>query len=158
MVTNVLGVRCTPPVKGLGVTNTASDRCVLMLLMYVCCCCLGSKHMYSRGSVRGWRAIYENQYKNVGFSMSPTRLGEAESKPLFFRAISAMFNAPSTATVLGRDPDMRHRNVPTAPLLAPQPKAREKNLGRRRAACLKTKCILYVDFLRHIKSVMRHRP
>ena len=65
--------------------------------------------------------------------MSPTRLGEAESNPLCFLASSATFNAPRTATVLGRDPDMRH-NVPTAPLLAQQPKVREETLGRRRAA------------------------
>ena len=80
--------------------------------------------MYSRGSDRGWRAIYEKTTK-VGFSMSPTRLGEAESNPLFFRANSATFIAPSNATALGRDPDMR-RNVPTAPLLFPEPKMRER--------------------------------
>ena len=68
-----------------------------------------------------------------GFPMSPTRLGEAESNPLFFRANSARFNAPSAATVLGRDRDMR-RNVPTAPLLAPKPNVLEKVLGRRGAA------------------------
>ena len=79
--------------------------------------------MYSRGSVRGWRAIYEKN-KNVGFCMSPTRLGEAGINHLLLRADSATFNAPSTATVLGRDPEMR-RNVPTAPLLAPQSKVRE---------------------------------
>ena len=50
--------------------------------------------------------------------MSPTRVGEAESNPLFFRASSATFNAPETSTMLGRNPDMR-RNVPTAPSLAP---------------------------------------
>ena len=32
--------------------------------------------------------------KEVGFSMSPTRLGEAEINPLVFRANSATFNAP----------------------------------------------------------------
>ena len=101
--------------------------------------------MHNRGSVRGWRAIYEKTIENAGFSMSPTRLGEAESNALFFRANSATFNAPSTDTVLGRDPGMR-RNVPTAPLLAPQPKVRERTLGRRRAACLKNKiCILYIN-------------
>ena len=57
--------------------------------------------MYSRGSVRGRRAIYEKTKANVEFSMSPTRLGEAESNPFFFRASTATFN------VLGRDPDMR---------------------------------------------------
>ena len=37
------------------------------------------------------------------------------------------------ATELGRDPGMR-RNVPSGPLLAPQPKAREKTLGREQHA------------------------
>ena len=55
---------------------------------------------------------------------------------MFLRANAATFNAPSTDTVLGRDPDMR-RNVPKAPLLAPQLKAWERTLGRRRAAGLK---------------------
>ena len=44
----------------------------------------------------------------------------------FFGASSATFKAPNTATVPGRDPDIR-RNVPTTPLLAPQPKMRAKN-------------------------------
>ena len=63
--------------------------------------------------------------KNVRFSMPPTRLSEAESNHLFFRANSATFNAPSTATVLGRDPETR-RNAPTAPLLGPQPKCEKE--------------------------------
>ena len=66
--------------------------------------------------------------------MPPSRLGEAESEPSFFRANSAMFNAPSTVTALARDPGMR-RNVPTTHLLAPRPKGREGTLGRRRGAC-----------------------
>ena len=61
------------------------------------------------------KRVYTSIY-NVVFSMSPTRLSEAGIKTYFFRASSA------TATVLGRGPDMR-RNVPTTPLLAPQPKA-----------------------------------
>ena len=89
--------------------------------------------MYSRGNVRGWQAIYEKK-KMWGF---PCHLvGEAESNPMLFRDNSETFNAPSKATVLGRDPAMR-RNVPMAPLLAPHPKVRERTLGRRRAACLK---------------------
>ena len=42
----------------------------------------------------------------VGFSISSTRLGKADSNILFFRVNSGTFNAPSTATVLGRDRDM----------------------------------------------------
>ena len=91
--------------------------------------------MYSRGKVEVGGLLTKTK-QNVGGSVSPTRLGEAESNPLFFRAISATFNTPSTATVLGWDPDMRG-NVPTAPLLAPQPKVREITIGRRRAARLK---------------------
>ena len=78
----------------------------------------------------------------MGFSTSPTRLGEAESNPLS----QLTPNAPSTATVLGRDPRMR-RNVRTAPLFAPQPKVREMILGGLRAACLKKRAylVLYID-------------
>ena len=36
--------------------------------------------------------------------MLPTRLAQAESNPLFFRAILATLYAPSTATELIRDP------------------------------------------------------
>ena len=35
MITNVLGVRCTPPVKGLGAKYTTTDRCVTLLLFKV---------------------------------------------------------------------------------------------------------------------------
>ena len=44
--------------------------------------------------------------------------------------------------MLGQDPDMRH-GVPTAPLLAPQPKVGERTLGRRRAAWLKNAYYTY---------------
>ena len=93
--------------------------------------------------------LFTKKLKNVRFSISPTRLDEAENNPLFFGANSATFNAPSTATVLGRDPDMR-RNVRTAPLLAPQPKVRERTLGRRRAASLKKHNLhmLYINIYR----------
>ena len=38
MLTNVLGVRCTPLVKGLGAPDTTADICVPLLLpMYVLC-------------------------------------------------------------------------------------------------------------------------
>ena len=47
------------------------------------------------------------------------------------------------APELGRDTDMR-RNVPTGTLLAPQPKARGKILGRRRTACQKKQCTFYI--------------
>ena len=88
---------------------------------------------------------YENKTKNnVGFSMVPTGLRDAEGNPQYFRASSATLNAPSTATELGRDPDMR-RHIPTAPLLAPQPTVRERTLGRRREICEKNKeRILYI--------------
>ena len=47
------------------------------------------------------------------------------------RFSSTTSNAQSTATDPGWDPDMR-RNVPTGPLLAPQPNVQEKILSRRR--------------------------
>ena len=56
------------------------------------------------------------------------------------RASSATLNAQSTATELGWDPDMC-RNVRTSPLLPPQPKVLEKNLGRHRTACRKRRVI-----------------
>ena len=87
--------------------------------------------------------------KRVRFPMSPTRLGPAESNFLLFRANSATFNAPTTATMLGRDPGMR-RNVLTGPLLAPQPKVREITLGRQRAACLEKMSILYIKTYQYI--------
>ena len=35
MVSNMLVVRCTPPVKEFGATDTTPDRCVLLLLYFV---------------------------------------------------------------------------------------------------------------------------
>ena len=58
---------------------------------------------------------------------------EAERNALKKRAGSATLDAQSTATELGQDQDMR-RNVPMGALLAPQLKAREQALGRRRTA------------------------
>ena len=49
------------------------------------------------------------------------------------RASSAMLDAQSTATELGRDRDKR-RYVPMDALPAPQPTAREMTLGHRRTA------------------------
>ena len=60
-----------------------------------------------------------------GVFHTPDRRSEAEHNPLTKGASSATLNAQSTATALGRDPDM-HCNVPTAPLLDPQPKMRDK--------------------------------
>ena len=103
----------------------------------------------------GGGLLTKKNSKKVGFSMPPIRLGQAESNPLVLRASSAPLNAPSTATVLSQDPGMR-RNVPTAPLLAPQLRVRERTLGRRRAACQKTKVHIihmhaskYIDHARY---------
>ena len=126
---NVLDVRWTPPVKGPGATGTTPDRCVLLLMCVVVVAAAAAAAAATASyftevenictaegaseGVRGWRVNDERNYKtNVGFSMSPTRLGEAESNPLFSRASSPTLNAPGTATVLGRIPDMR-RNVAT---------------------------------------------
>ena len=84
--------------------------------------------MYSSGgfkNARWWRAIYFVRKKKQeilwGFHLSHL-LGSARRKVVpFSRASSAKLKPPGAATLLGRDPDMR-RNVPTAPLLASQPK------------------------------------
>ena len=74
--------------------------------------------------------------QNCAVCHTSARLIEAEHNPLKNLSSSATLNAQSTATELGWDPYM-HRNVPTATLLAPQPKEREKKLGRRRTPCQK---------------------
>ena len=48
-----------------------------------------------------------------------------ETQPLDEKSHLSYVNAQSTTTELRRDPDMR-RNVPTAPVLAPQPKVGEE--------------------------------
>ena len=60
-----------------------------------------------------------------GVFHAPDRLSEAEHNPLTKSASSVTLNAQSTATELGRDPDM-YCNLPTANLLAPQPKVRDR--------------------------------
>ena len=62
----------------------------------------------------------------MGFSMRPLGSSKAEPKPLTKKASSATLNAQSTATEVGRDPDMR-RDEPRAPLLAAQPKTYVKH-------------------------------
>ena len=131
MVANVLGVGCTPPVKGLGAADTTADRCVLLLLYVVVVVVAAAssveveKNAQQRGGLKKyWRDIYLRKQTVINkivkmFPMSSTRLGETENNFLLNRASSATINAPRTAEELGRDPDMRH--VPTALLLAPQP-------------------------------------
>ena len=68
---------------------------------------------------------------------------ELKRNPLKKRASSATLDAQSTATELSRDYIMR-RNVPMGALLAPQPNARAKTLGRRRTANQKQNRIFYV--------------
>ena len=59
--------------------------------------------------------------------------------------------------MLGGNPDVR-RSVPTPPLLRPQPKVRERTLGRRRAACQKKKkCVLYI-YITVVRTHMRVPP
>ena len=73
MATNVLGVTCAPPVNGLGPADTTAGRCVLL---------------YSRGGSKKCSRVagflQNNPETNVGFPMTPTRLGEAENNPCFF--------------------------------------------------------------------------
>ena len=134
-------------------TAAAASRCCCC-----CCCCCAAATTSSSSEVEHLICTaeggeqWENHYPIGGGRFTKkdeekggvvhvtysARLGEAESNPLFFGVYSATFNAPSNSTVLGRNPDMR-RNIPTAPLLAPQPKLIERTLGFRREACLKTK-------------------
>ena len=75
----------------------------------------------------------------VGFSMHVLGLNsEVGRNPLKKRVSSATLHAQSIAAELGRDQDIR-RNVPMGVFLAPQPKAREKKVGRRRTASQKKK-------------------
>ena len=76
--------------------------------------------------------------KKVGFSMHTMVLITCSSqrggtRPLDRRSSPAKLNAQSIATELSWDPDMRP-DVPTVPLLAPQPEVREKKLGRLKTA------------------------
>ena len=119
-----------------------------------CCCCVvaGSKEGDTIGLIMlyGGRKSGANTkmrdgiwpHENIfGFFRAPSRLErEAERNPLTKRASSATLDAQSTATEVEQDPDMR-RNVPIGALLSPQPKAREKSLGRLRAASQKKKYI-----------------
>ena len=77
----------------------------------------------------------ENKYQRYGVPCHLLSSTGRKPIPSFSEPTQRRPNAPSTDTVLIQDPDMR-RNVHTAPLLAPQMRAREKTLGRRRAACL----------------------
>ena len=134
VVTNVLGVRrqrawCNR-YDSRQMRTAVAAVCLLLLLLLLLQ--LRLKTYVQQRECRGWRAIYENK---TMWDFPCHLLGSARRNPLFFRAISAAFNTPSTATLLDRDPDMRS-NVPTAPSLAPRPKVRERTIGRRRAARL----------------------
>ena len=47
-------------------------------------------------------------------------------------------------------------NVPMGTLLAPQPKAREKKLGRRRTASQKKQHIIYICIILYYNTVLQH--
>ena len=147
LVMNVPAVGCAPPVKGLGATNTTADIYICTAFPAVCLLIMLLLLLLRLKIYVQQRECSRKQTMYQWFSMSPpTLISEAESNPLFFRAKSATFNAPSTDTALGQDPDMRH-SVPTAPLLAPQPKARERALARHRVTCLK-KETMYTRYYR----------
>ena len=95
------------------------QMCYIAAVCCCCCCCCAvaavcmhlllrlksyvQQRVASNGNNYpiGGELFTKNDKTNVGFSMSPTRLGEAESNPLFLGASSWTFNAPNTATVLG---------------------------------------------------------
>ena len=62
------------------------------------------------------------------------------------RTSSATLDAQSTVTELDRDRDIR-RNVPVGTLLAQQPKAREKAIGRRTTASQVKVQLLHIGIL-----------
>ena len=142
MVTSMLGVRCTPPVKKGLVQQIRQPTAV-----YCCCCCLSAAASRSvwvenlpivEGVFVGEELFTKKRRTGVFHVTYSARRG-GKSNHLIFTAKPATFNAPSNGTVLGGDPGMRCI-VPTAP----QPKVREINLGRRRATRLTKKCILFV--------------
>ena len=99
-------------------------------------------HFFTKQKITKNGKVYKKMLKNLGFSKWPARLREAERNPLPNRASSATPNTPSTATELGRDPDMLH-NVPMGILLPPQPKVGEETLGRRIVASQKENMIIF---------------
>lgn len=81
--------------------------------------------------------------------MSPTRFGETEENPLFFRASSARLKVPSIATVLIWDLDMRANVHTRPPLMHWRPKGEKKpGAAGERHAPHKQKCIIYT----HLKQ------
>ena len=132
--------------KGLGAKDTKADIFVILLLYIVVAAAvllllllylllLRSKtyvqqRVASNGNIYpvGGGLFTKKDKTNVGPSMSPTRLGDFERNPLFFGASSATLNAPSTATVLGRDPDMR-RMYPQPPRLPRSRKGEKEPLA-----------------------------
>ena len=84
----VFGVGYTPPIKGLGATNTTPDRWILLFVAAVCLLLLlllllllfplrlkTDVQQRECSKVAGY-------LQNIGYSVSPTtRLGEAERKP-----------------------------------------------------------------------------
>ena len=127
-----------------------------MIDVYCCCgCCCSCCCAVEGNNWTAWRAI--TKCENIirasqrtktmwGFpgTWSPQRDG-TQHNPLTKRASSTTLNAQRTATELGRDPDM-YRNIHTPLLLAPQRKAREKTLGRRRTSCQNKKCTFLQTF------------
>ena len=85
----LLSVTSTPPFTGTAATNTTADRCVLLLLPACAAAAAAAAAASaevenictSEGVVEGGGKFTKK--KNVGFSMSPTRLGEAESNTFF---------------------------------------------------------------------------
>lgn len=143
VITNVLNVRSTPPVKERGSKYTTDNKCV-MFLLYVATAVLLLLYIFllkvkpiettrSIPLVAGsLRRRTNNMWGFLGHILGPAG---RKTIALIWRASSWTPNTPSNATVLGRDPDTR-RKIVTTPSLAPQPIVRQRTFGRRSAACL----------------------
>ena len=139
----MLDVRCAPPVKELGATGKTADRCVLLLqyvvvaavllLLLLFLMRLKNINVQQRVANNGTMGItisfvagYLRKKQLRGFSCKLLGSAKFESNPLLFRANSATFNSPRTATVLGREP--RHESQCIhAPLAPPAAERASKN-------------------------------
>ena len=136
-------------------SRSISRRChqrvlllLLMLLLLAVCSCVVADNRGGTGSGREGRVDRKNERadraiatavpKPCGVFHAPIRLSEAERNTLTHEPALRLRVLRARATELGRNPDIR-RNVPTDPLLAPQPKARENTSAAEKQHAKKTK-------------------
>ena len=122
--------------------------------VYCCCCCCAAAAATVSSSAavenictteggeqweylsRWWRTIYEKGQNKCGAFHVTYSARRFRTQSLVFWSKFSDVECPEHRN--GARPGSRHAShVPTAPSLAPQPKGRERTLGRRRASCLK---------------------